>query len=231
MRLEKASHKAIKYACMNFHYAKAIPVNTFGYSVFNDENEFCGVILFGTGASPYLGKMFNLNQGQVVELVRVALNGKQGVTSKPIGIAIKIIRQKTPLCKLIISYADLDQNHIGTIYQALNFYYLGVPELGSQRFFIVNGKKTHPKSLQGKGVEQSLNGAKILDKNAEEIKSKGKRKYIYPLDKSLIPLCKSLAKPYPKNAAKVLPVAQQATSQQEGFDSTLPLNKQGNISE
>ena len=34
MRLEKASYKAIKYACLNFHYAKSIPVNTFGYSVF-----------------------------------------------------------------------------------------------------------------------------------------------------------------------------------------------------
>ena len=52
MRLEIASNKAIKYACMNFHYAKAVPVNTFGYSVFNDNNEWCGVILYGTGARP-----------------------------------------------------------------------------------------------------------------------------------------------------------------------------------
>ena len=37
MRLEKASYKAIKYACLNFHYAKAIPVNTFGFNVFNNK--------------------------------------------------------------------------------------------------------------------------------------------------------------------------------------------------
>ena len=35
MRLEIASNKAIKYACLNFHYSKSVPVNTFGYSVFN----------------------------------------------------------------------------------------------------------------------------------------------------------------------------------------------------
>lgn len=28
-----------------------------------------------------------------------------------------------------------------------------------------------------------------------------KYKYLYPLDKSLIPMCKALAKPYPKHAA------------------------------
>lgn len=198
MRLEIASNKAVKFACINFHYAKAVPVNTFGYSVFNDENEWCGVILYGTGASPYIGKMFNLVQGQVLELVRIALNGKQKSVSSVMSKSLKIVKKQIPLCKIVVTYADIDQNHIGTVYQASNFYYIGVPELGSQRFFIINGKKTHPKSLGGKGFEQSLNGAKKIDKNAKEIKSLGKHKYIYPLDKNLIPLCKSLSKPYPK---------------------------------
>lgn len=41
MRLEKASYKAIKYACINFHYAKAVPTYSIGYSVFNNNNEWC----------------------------------------------------------------------------------------------------------------------------------------------------------------------------------------------
>ena len=77
MRLEKASYKAIKYACMKFHYAKSVPVNVFGYSVFNDKNEWCGVILYGTGANNNISKQYNLKQGNVIELVRMALNGKQ----------------------------------------------------------------------------------------------------------------------------------------------------------
>ena len=86
MRLEKASYKAIKYACLNFHYSKSVPVNVFGYSVFNDNNEWCGVSLFGTGASPQIGKQFGLSQGQVVEFVRMALNGKQKYTSKVLSL-------------------------------------------------------------------------------------------------------------------------------------------------
>jgi hypothetical protein len=60
MRLEKASHKAIKYACMNFHYAKAVPVNVLGFSVFNQKNEWCGCILYGSGANNNMPKPYGL---------------------------------------------------------------------------------------------------------------------------------------------------------------------------
>jgi hypothetical protein len=188
MRLEKASYKAIKYACLNFHYAKAIPVNTFGYSVFNDKNEWCGVALFGTGASPQIGKQYNLNQGQVIEFVRMALNGKQSKTSEVLGKSIKLIKKDLPLVKLIVSYADQEQGHKGIIYQATNWYYLG--EVKSPP--IIEGK--HNKSMGG-----SIGAArKILGREPNVYLPKPKHKYLYPLDKSLIPLCKSLSKKYPK---------------------------------
>lgn len=225
MRLEIASHNAIKYACMNFHYAKSVPVNTFGYSVFNENNEWCGVILYGSGANKNLHKPYGLKSGQAVELVRMALNGKQKSTSKAMGISLKLLQKKIPLCKLVVSYADIDQNHLGLIYQATNWYYEGETNKGMITGYIINGNKTHNKTIYSKGIKQNLeNVRKYLDKNAEKFITKGKHKYIYPLDKKLIPLCKSLSKPYPKNAAEVLPVAHLAASQKEGFDSTLPLN-------
>lgn len=203
MRLEIASHKAIKYACLNFHYAKAVPVNTFGYSVFNDNNEWCGVILYGSGANHNISKPYGLVAGQVVELVRMALNGKQESTSKAMAISLKLLHKLLPLCNLVVSYADIDQNHTGIIYQATNWYYTGDTNIGMRTGFVINGKKTHNKSVYSKGITQSLESVrKHLDPNAEPYITKGKRKYIYPLDKSLIPLCKSLSKPYPKIAVE-----------------------------
>lgn len=227
MRLEKASQKAIKYACMNFHYAKSVPVNVFGYSVFNDKNEWCGVILYGIGATPNIGSQYNLKQGQIVELVRMALNGKQKNTSKAMAISIKLIKKDLPLVKMIVSYADIDQNHIGTIYQATNWNFVGKCNVNTRTGFVINGKKVHNKSLHGMGKTQSLQGAKEIDKNATEFISKGKRKYIYPLDKSLIPLCKSLAKPYPKKQqAQEVNVDKRPASSREigGSNPTLALN-------
>lgn len=199
MILKKASYKAVKYACMNFHYAKTIPVNTLGYSVFNNKNEWCGVILYGTGANNNIGTPYGLVQGQILELVRMALNGKQESTSKAMAISLKLIKKSVPLTKMIVSYADIDQNHYGTIYQATNWVFVGEYNKGKKSAFIIHGKKMHPKSLYSKGKKQNLQGARELDPNATEFISKGKRKYLYPLTKDMKELCKKIKKQYPKN--------------------------------
>lgn len=219
MRLETASNKAIKYACMNFHYAKSIPVNTFGFSVFNDENEWCGVVLYGSGASNNLGKQLNLKQGQYLELVRMALNGKQKYTSQVLSKSIKLLTKKNPLIKAIISFADNGQNHIGIIYQATNFYYTG--EFKGDKEYLYNGKWLHPRSMS------SINGSRAKDKLPKGTivrDSSSKYRYIYPIDKKLIPLCKSLSKEYPKNAELVHKGEQETIQFSGAFDSTIPLN-------
>ena len=110
MKLTIANNKAIRYACMTFHYAKSVPVNTLGYNVYNDNNEWCGVILYGTGANNAIASPFGMHQGEVLELVRVALNGKQECTSKAVAMSLKQLRKDCPLCKLVVSYADCDQS-------------------------------------------------------------------------------------------------------------------------
>jgi hypothetical protein len=211
MRLEKASHKAIKYACLNFHYSKSIPVNTFGFSVFSHKKEWCGVILYGTGANNNLADKYNLVQGNVIELVRMALNGKHESTSKALSLSLKLIKNYLPACRLIVSYADIDQNHNGTIYQATNWYYTGKSMVNKKDgSFIINGKRIHGKTISDKCKKYSL------IKNFENIKkvyktddvieyvTKGKIKYIYPIDKGLVTLCKSLSKPYPKKEQQAI---------------------------
>jgi hypothetical protein len=201
MRLEKASAKAIKYACMTFHYAKAVPVNTFGFSVFNDVNEWCGVVLYGTGASINISKPYNLSQGQVVELVRMALNGKHGITTAVLSLSLRLLRKSVPNVKLVISYADSEQGHNGTIYQASNWFYTGSI---TDSCFLIDGKMTHRRSAYSKYGTSSLDKIKANNKQVVRVNSKPKYKYIYPLDKTLVPLCKSLAKPYPKSNAAIV---------------------------
>jgi len=230
MRLEKASHKAIKYACMNFHYAKSIPVNVFGYSVFNDAKEWCGVVLFGTGANNNLAMQYKLKQGNVIELVRMALNGKQESTSKVLAISLKLLKKDLPLVKLIISYADKDQNHNGIIYQATNWHYTGQSMVNQKdASYVIDGKRIHGKTISDKckryGLVKNTENAKKVYKAKQVIEyvTKGKIKYIYPLDKNLIPLCKSLSKPYPKKCEGVLNKSSLASSQEMAVTPTSSL--------
>jgi hypothetical protein len=212
MRLEKASHQAVKYACMTFHYAKAVPTYSIGYSVFENK-EWCGVILFGGGASVNMPKKFNLRSGQYLELNRMALNGKQSCTSKVLSTAIKLIKKECPTIKMLFSYADKGQEHRGIIYQATNWYYIeNIESSGTE--YLLNGIWKHDR-----GRYSWKEDFKKLPKR----KKAGKHKYIYPLDKSLLPLCKSLAKAYPKPAAVAHLGERLASSQEGAFDATVPL--------
>lgn len=199
MRLTNASAKAIKYACLNFHYAKAVPVVQYGFNVYNDENEWCGVICYGSGANNHIAGPFKLAQGEVLELVRVALNGKQKTTSECLAASLKELRKQNPLCKIVVSYADCDQNHNGTIYQATNWIYLGKMNEKTRSAFIIKGRKTHPRSVAAMGGKQTLEWIREnLDKNAKPFFTDGKHKYIFCFDKKLRKHWVKQSLPYPK---------------------------------
>lgn len=199
MRLTKAAAKAIRFSCLNFRYAKSVPSVQYAYNVYNDSDEWCGCICFGGGAAMNIAAPFGMIQGQVLELVRVALNGKQNATSQCVAAAIKQLHKDDPLVKLIVSYADLDQNHAGTIYQATNWIYLGKMNEGSRSAFIINGRKTHPRTIGSSGGVQSLKWVQDhIDKNATLFYTKGKHKYIFVFEKRLRKEWQKKALPYPK---------------------------------
>lgn len=202
MRLEKASGKAIRYACLNFHYAKSVPQIRIGYSVFNDNDEWCGVILYSNGANPRIAHEYGLVQGQVVELVRVALNGKQECTSKAVSMSLKQLRADAPAIKIVVSFADRNQNHIGAIYQATNWYY--VDERSNERGIRIHGKLTHRRTITKRYGSSEIEWLRQhVDPEAESVKGKTKIKYVYPLDRRFTAQLKTLSKPYPKKEQPV----------------------------
>lgn len=208
MKLMRATLQAIRYACLHFHYAKAVPVNTIGYNVYNASDEWCGVILYGSGANNNIAAEYKLMQGSCVELVRVALNGKQECTSQAVALSLKQLHKDCPLIRLVVSYADCDQAHLGTIYQATNWIYVGTSMQNSHDgSWVIKGKRYHGRTisdwvrkkggLNGLTKEQFIH--KYYDVNAYPYITKGKRKYLMPMDKQMKKKIMTLAKPYPKN--------------------------------
>ena len=202
MRLEKASTKAIRYSCLKFHYAKRLPIAPVGFSVFEDK-DFCGCILFNRG-NVAIEKPYNLSKGSALELIRVALNGNQSSTSKALALAIKLLPSIAPLTRLIVSYADQEQGHLGVIYQATNWFFEGEVKSVPKWVDPKTGKRVHNRNVTGSGYGNAFGVRQRLYKPSELIKheQRPKYKYIYPIDKSLRNMCKSLAKPYPKKQAQ-----------------------------
>lgn len=214
MRLEKASFKAIKYACRKFHYTESVPSVSCAYSVFNDNYEWCGVICFSAGANNNICKPYGLVQGQVVELVRVALNGKQEATSKAVAIALRLAKKHNPLVKLFISYADPQQGHLGVIYQAMNWIYVGKSKAQREVICPDTGKIMHKRTANSKfGTIVGLKKSEIF----------WKHKYVFPVDNETKKHIELMRVKYPKHAAVAHMGERRATSTEGAFDTTLPL--------
>jgi len=164
-----------------------------------ENGDFKGVVVFGRGANKHLLTPYGLSQDEGCELVRIALKEHESPVSKIITIALKFLKKSNPKLRLVVSYADVDQNHHGGIYQASNWIYTGHKNQGSRSAFIVHGKKMHPKTIDSRGIRQTIiEVRKHLDPNAEIFYTKGKHCYIMPLDKKMRNQVIHLAQPYPK---------------------------------
>lgn len=199
LTVDWATHKAAAHACLNWHYAKAVPVGKLVKVGAWEDGRFIGVVIFSRGANNHIGQPYGLQQDQVCELTRVALRDHVSPVSQILAKAIKFLATVCPGLRLIVSYADKDQNHHGGIYQATNWIYEGLFGVGTLGAFIVKGKKVHPRSVAAKGVKQSIEAVRQqLDPKAQEFKTSGKHKYLMPLDKKMKKALLPRHKPYPK---------------------------------
>lgn len=214
LKIDWATHEAAKYACENWHYSEVVPVGKLVKVGAWEDGKFIGVVLFGRGANNNMLKPFGLKQDEGCELVRVALKNHKTPVSKILSLAIKFLKKQASKLRLIVSYADADQGHHGGIYQATNWIYDGLKNAGTMGAFIINGKKTHPKSVHSKGVKQSLQEVRNhLDPNATIFYTKGKHRYLMPLDAEMRQRIMPLSKPYPKRAKQAITDDQSAERQ------------------
>ena len=191
MRIARANTKAINYACKNFHYSQSVPAVQYGYNIYNDNDEWCGVILYGGGANNNMPKSFGKNAGEVLELVRVALNGKQETTSKAVAMSLKQLHKDNPLCQIVVSYADHRQKHIGTIYQATNWIYVGKTITSDTQYFY-KGKWTHERTINAQKNREQLKATLPKRENSNKFK------YVFCFNKRERKEYLKIALPYPK---------------------------------
>jgi len=200
LRIDWATHAAAKYAAENWHYSGCLPAGKIVKVGAWESGKFIGVVLFGRGATPNLGKPYGASQSECVELVRIALTEHKNAVSRIAALAVKFLKRANPKLRLIVSFADQSQGHHGGIYQAGNWLYSG--QCRAAKFYMIHGKLTHPRSIGAKGLVQNIHGARRLDPKATVVDTPGKHRYLMPLDDAMRAQIAPLAKPYPKRAKK-----------------------------
>jgi len=212
LRIDWATHAAAKYACENWHYSGCMPVGKLVNVGAWEGGKFIGVVLFGRGATPNLGRPYKLGQDECVELTRIALTAHDVPVSRIASLAMKFLSRTNPKLRLIVSFADQSQGHHGGIYQAGNWVYNGQGD--AAKFYMIRGKLTHPRSIGAKGFVQNIHGAKRIDPNATVVNVPGKHRYLMPLDAEMRAQIAPLAKPYPKRAKQAM--AEHPSAQRQG---------------
>ena len=192
------SYEAAKFAVMNWHYSKTMPFGKMAKIGAWEDEIYKGCVVFSYGATPNIGSPYGLDQFEVCELTRVALNKHKNKVSEILSRSISMLKAQSPGLRLIVSFADMEQEHYGIIYQASNWIYAGTTKPGRVGF-IIRGKKKHTRSIGQMGGVQSLEWVKNnLDMNATEWNGLIKHRYLYPLDRAMRRQILPLAQPYPK---------------------------------
>ena len=226
LRVDWCSYEAAKYAVEKWHYSHTMPKSKIVHIGAWEDKQFVGVVLFNVSANNNIGKPYGLQSTEVCELVRVALREHQTPVSRIVSIAMKMLKRQSPGLRLIVSFADPEHNHVGGIYQAMNWLYAGMTMPADE--WIVNGKRWHGRALRHEKPAHltTAQAAKLLDPNSERILGSSKHRYLYPLDDAMRKQIEPLRQPYPKReqAAGAADVAPDDQSGEGGLIPTPPLH-------
>jgi hypothetical protein len=206
LKIDWATHEAAKYACENWHYSKSVPVPPLVKIGAWENDKFIGCVIFSRGASSNLLSPYNLDQNQGCELTRIALSKHSNPVSRIVKFAIAFLKKNSPELKLIVSFADPQYGHHGGIYQAGNWIYCGDTAPGIEYWY--KNKRLHSRQVSEKGwnIQQGQKRKTVKPSECKIIKTKGKHRYLMPLDDEMRIKIAPLAKPYPKRQKQAMTV-------------------------
>lgn len=129
------------------HYARRSCPVSFAFGAYRDA-ELIGVVTYGTPvSSPLRSGVCGPDWAPyVLELNRLCCESSRNVASKLVGASLRLL----PRPRVVVSYADTAQGHVGYVYQATNFLYTGLSAIRTD--WKVRGK-------------ESLHGATIADES------------------------------------------------------------------
>ena len=194
------SREATKPFILGIHYAKRMPPLQIAFGLYSDK-DLLGICSYGIPPSNTLlkgvcGEDFKKN---VIELNRLVLkNNNKNEASFLVGNSLNKLGNK-----IVVSYADSTQGHIGIVYQATNFIYTGITK-PFKEIYLKSKPHLHHASYKGKTFKQmeeqygddvgyrlrSLKHRYVIFVGNKSFKKKAKANLKYPI------------MPYPKEKAK-----------------------------
>jgi len=198
IQLLPISQAEAKSLLLQNHYLHSLPGGTkLSLGIFLNAR-LLGALTFGVG--PYLGyKIVNgACPDDMVTLTRLWLSDKlpSNSESKVLGIALRSLKRDTSL-KFILAYSDPSAGHLGTIYQASNWLYIGLSS-ATPLYEIGDGILHHSRSLAHRLGTHSIRYLSSQGIDVKTVPQSPKHRYVYFLDETWRDQLMVPVLPYPK---------------------------------
>jgi hypothetical protein len=156
MKIVELSKIQCEKFVINKHYSHRASIFWCGFGLVEDEM-VTGVVVYGQPSPPIQKHAFKDRDFRLYELSRLVVQSKtKNASSFLVGNSLK---QLEPKPCAVVSYADMEQNHCGIIYQATNWLYTGATK-SHDKAYIVDGKRIHPMTLRDRGITDPTRWAK-----------------------------------------------------------------------
>jgi hypothetical protein len=188
------------------HYSRKWSSCRYAIGLF-DKEILIGVAVYGfpVGRQTVKSITANLQNNEVLELTRLWLVDEAPKNSESyfLGKTFDWLRKNTNI-KVLISYSDPMQDHLGIIYQATNWLYQGNNTMLIKGYLHkINGEIMHPRTVVALYGTTKVDELKKIDSKYERIEMKKKHRYLYILNKKdrklIISELKHKVIPYPKD--------------------------------
>ena len=124
-KIIKLDYKTAMEIVVQKHYLHRKAPCSFAFGLVDGGNEIVGVITYGTPAAAGIRKgICGIEEkDNVIELTRLWIDDKVGKNAESflIGNTVRKVNKQ-----IIVSFAEGERGHVGTVYQATNFLYTGL---------------------------------------------------------------------------------------------------------
>ena len=173
MNVVKLDKKTCDIFIKSKHYTRKPSIFWCGYGLI-ENGMIVGVVVYGQPSPAIQKHAFTDRDFRLYELSRLVIQtSTKNAASFLVGNSLKMLEPKP--CA-VISYADMQQNHCGIVYQSTNWTYTG-STISHDKLYILDGKKVHPMTLRDMGITNPTQWAK--ENNISSIKPAEKQRYFY----------------------------------------------------
>lgn len=182
IRVERVQPSIVRPLMADHHYLQSMPAaprRCYGVSL---DGVLLGGVVFTSGARHGHRLLAAADTQSVATLARLWLSDDLPANSESrvLGIVLRDLRRTTDW-KLLLSYADPAAGHVGTIYQATGWTYLG-ETAGETYVRLADGRLHHPRSVYSRYGSNRISHLQATGVPAQREWVGGKHRYAYVLD-------------------------------------------------